>query len=127
MVIIIIGVVAIILAIFVLATALVILDDPEPNFDHPGVLFLLAVLIFTLGLCCIGSGVSKINKPTAVQTITITAEDGREIYSFTGKIHPSVYPSDHFLTFVDEAGNQQVVKWGATDTLIISENDEKSS
>lgn len=127
MIIIIIGVVAIILSIFVLATAIVILDDPEPSFSHPGILFLAAVLICIMGLCCIGSGIGKINTPTSVRTITITAEDGREIYSFTGKVNPSVYTRDHYLTFIDEAGNQQIIRWGATDTLIISENDEKSS
>lgn len=122
MVVIVCGVLLITLAIFLLAFGLVILDDPDPSFDHPAVCLLSAFMVCILGLCCVGSGVGKINTPTSVLTISITAEDGREIYSFTGKINPSVYARDHYLTFVDETGNQQIIKWGATDTLIISEN-----
>lgn len=119
------GVILIIFAIFILTVAIVALNDPDAR--HPGGLFLLAILVLILEFCATGKGVHKINIPASVRTITITAEDGREIYSFTGKVNPSVYTRDHYLIFVDEAGNKQIVKWGATDTLIISENDEKSS
>ena len=51
--------------------------------------------------------------------ITITAEDGREIYHYSGKC--DVETQDKYILFEDENGKRQTIYWGALDTIIIQE------
>lgn len=51
--------------------------------------------------------------------IIITAEDGREIYYYRGKC--DIETNDNYILFEDENGNRQMIYWGITDTIIISE------
>ena len=54
------------------------------------------------------------------RTIVITAEDGREIYRYKGKIDLEMH--DNYLFFDDENDKRQIIYWGVTDTVIIIEN-----
>ncbi len=51
--------------------------------------------------------------------ITIAAEDGREIYHYRGKC--DIETNDKYIIFEDENGCRQMIYWGITDTIIISE------
>lgn len=51
--------------------------------------------------------------------ITITDEDGREIYHYSGKC--DIETQDKYILFEDENGKRQTIYWGALDTIIIQE------
>lgn len=51
--------------------------------------------------------------------ITITAEDGREIYHYSGKC--DIETQDNYIIFEDENNKRQMIYWGITDTIIVSE------
>lgn len=51
--------------------------------------------------------------------IIITAEDGREIYHYSGKC--DIETQDKYILFEDENGKRQTIYWGALDTIIIQE------
>ena len=51
--------------------------------------------------------------------ITITAEDGREIYHYIGKC--DIETNAGYILFEDEDGLRQMVYWGVQDTIIVKE------
>ena len=51
--------------------------------------------------------------------ITITAEDGREIYRYKGKC--DIETQDRYILFEGEDGLRRTIYWGITDTIIIEE------
>lgn len=51
--------------------------------------------------------------------ITITAEDGREIYHYKGKC--DIETQDWYILFEGEDGLRRTIYWGITDTIIIEE------
>ena len=51
--------------------------------------------------------------------ITITAEDGREIYHYKGKC--DIETQDRYILFEGEDGLRRIIYWGITDTIIIEE------
>ena len=51
--------------------------------------------------------------------ITITAEDGREIYHYKGKC--DIETQDRYILFESEDGLRRTIYWGITDTIIIEE------
>lgn len=51
--------------------------------------------------------------------ITITAEDGREIYHYKGKC--DIETQDRYILFEGEDGFRRTIYWGITDTIIIEE------
>ena len=53
--------------------------------------------------------------------ITITAEDGREIYHYKGKC--DIETQDRYILFEGEDGLRRTIYWGITDTIIIEEID----
>ena len=54
-----------------------------------------------------------------MREITITAEDGREIFYYKGKC--DVETNGNYILFEDEQGLRQMIYWGITDTIIVSE------
>jgi hypothetical protein len=54
-----------------------------------------------------------------MREITITAEDGREIFYYKGKC--DIETNGNYILFEDEQGLRQMIYWGITDTIIISE------
>ena len=54
-----------------------------------------------------------------MREITITAEDGREIFYYKGKY--DIETNGNYILFEDERGLRQMIYWGITDTIIISE------
>lgn len=53
--------------------------------------------------------------------ITITAEDGREIYHYKGKC--DIETQDRYILFEGEDGLRRTIYWGITDIIIIKEID----
>lgn len=58
-----------------------------------------------------------------MREITITAEDGREIFHYVGKC--DIETNGNYILFEDENGMRQMIYWGITDTIIVSELPEK--
>ena len=61
---------------------------------------------------------SNLNKGLK-REITITAEDGREIFHYIGKC--DIETTNEYILFEDENGLRQMIYWGIQDTIIISE------
>ena len=51
--------------------------------------------------------------------ITITAEDGREIYHYKGKC--DIETQDRYILFEGEDGLRRTIYWGIADTIVIEE------
>ena len=58
-----------------------------------------------------------------MREITITAEDGREIFHYVGKC--DIETNGNYILFEDENGLRQMIYWCITDTIIVSELTEK--
>jgi hypothetical protein len=58
-----------------------------------------------------------------MREITITAEDGREIFHYIGRC--DIETNGNYILFEDEDGLRQMIYWGVQDTIIISELPEK--
>lgn len=58
-----------------------------------------------------------------MREITITAEDGREIFHYVGKC--DIETNGNYILFEDENNLRQMIYWGVTDTIIVSELPEK--
>ena len=56
--------------------------------------------------------------------IIITAEDGREIYRFKGKIDIETDPEKNYIMFEDENEQRHIIYYSIIDTIIINEIDE---
>ena len=58
--------------------------------------------------------------------ITITAEDGREIFHYEGKvdIETSHYGNENYILFESEEGHRYIIYYGITDTVLIVEKGE---
>ena len=61
---------------------------------------------------------SNLNKGLK-REITITAENGREIFHYIGKC--DIETTNEYILFEDENGLRQMIYWGIQDTIIISE------
>lgn len=103
--------------------------------------FLLAVVgILITIIICIGAGgfMSWYNTSTASgirnykdyqsemsngieREITITAEDGREIFHYEGKVDIESNHSDNYIKFESEEGKRYIIYYGIQDTILIVE------
>lgn len=61
-----------------------------------------------------GNGIHRI--------ITVTAEDGRTIYTYEGTVDLEINGEERKIKFEDENGNRQIVIYGIQDTVTIIEN-----
>lgn len=53
--------------------------------------------------------------------ITITAEDGREIFHYEGKVDVESDHDDNYIKFESEEGKRYLIYYGITDTIVIKE------
>lgn len=53
--------------------------------------------------------------------ITITAEDGREIFHYEGKIDIESNHTDNYIKFESEEGKRYIIYYGIQDTILIVE------
>ena len=58
-----------------------------------------------------------------MREITITSEEGREIFHYTGKC--DIETNGNYILFEDEKGMRQMIYWGIQDTIIITELPDK--
>lgn len=56
------------------------------------------------------------------RTITVTAEDGRIIYTYEGTVDLEIDGEERKIKFEDENGNRQIIIYGIQDTVTIIEN-----
>ena len=56
------------------------------------------------------------------RTIIITAEDGREIYNYTGTVDLEIDADTRKIKFEDENNKRQIIIYGLQDTVTIIEN-----
>lgn len=99
------------------------------------VIALVAAIFFTVGLAlCIrwyntstASGVravkdwqSELNNGID-REITITAEDGRQIFHYEGKIDIESNHADNYIKFESEEGKRYIIYYGIQDTITIIE------
>ena len=56
--------------------------------------------------------------------IIITAEDGREIYYFKGKVDIETDPEKNYIMFEDENEQRHIIYYSLIDTIIINEISE---
>ena len=54
--------------------------------------------------------------------ITITAEDGREIFHYKGKVDVESDHTDNYIKFESEEGKRYLIYYGITDTIVIKES-----
>ena len=54
--------------------------------------------------------------------ITVTAEDGRTIYTYEGTVDLEINGEERKIKFEDENGNRQIIIYGIQDTVTIIEN-----
>lgn len=107
--------------------------------DNPGGSVLCILITVFLVLLIIGGGFWYCNNTAGgiramkgqqsnlsnglMREITITAEDGREIFHYVGKC--DIETNGNYILFEDENGLRQMIYWGITDTIIVSELPEK--
>lgn len=107
--------------------------------DNPGGGVLCILITAVLVLLIIGGGFWYCNNTAGgiramkdqqselsnglMREITITAEDGREIFHYVGKC--DIETNGNYILFEDENGMRQMIYWGITDTIIVSELPEK--
>lgn len=53
--------------------------------------------------------------------ITITAEDGREIFHYEGKVDIESNHTDNYIKFESEEGKRYIIYYGIQDTIVIKE------
>lgn len=54
--------------------------------------------------------------------ITITAEDGREIFHYKEKVDVESDHEDNYIKFESEEGKRYMIYYGITDTIVIKES-----
>ena len=97
--------------------------------DNPGGSMLCILVTVFVVLLIIGGGIRAMKDQQSelsnglMREITITAEDGREIFHYIGKC--DIETNDNYILFEDENGMRQMIYWGITDTIIVSELPEK--
>lgn len=58
-----------------------------------------------------------------MREITITSEEGREIFHYIGKC--DIETNGNYILFEDDKGMRQMIYWGIQDTIIIAELPDK--
>ena len=53
--------------------------------------------------------------------IIITAEDGREIFKYSGKVDVESNHTDNYIKFESEEGKRYIIYYGIQDTILIRE------
>lgn len=107
-------------------------DDMEPG---KGILTIIIGLIIT-AICIVG-GIVYLRSASfqreikdlksdycggISRTIIITAEDGREIYNYTGTVDLEIDADTRKIKFEDENNKRQIIIYGVQDTVTIIEN-----
>lgn len=56
-----------------------------------------------------------------LREIVVTAEDGREIYYYKGRVDIETNPENKYILFETEEGMRHMIYYGITDTVLILE------
>lgn len=59
-----------------------------------------------------------------LREVTVTAEDGREIYHYKGRVDIETNPENKYILFETEEGMRHMIYYGITDTVLILEVEE---
>lgn len=133
-----IGIIGIILSIGVFVIAYCIVDSATYS-DHPLRISFIAVGIFLIiWVAGLALGLNWYNTSTASgvraykdfqselnngidREITITAEDGRQIFHYEGKVDIESNHEDNYIKFEGEDGKRYMIYYGIQDTITIIE------
>lgn len=123
-------IIAIIAFIFITVGAALIKDDEDGGM--PCVIISVLALIISIVMIVIGAssnsfkrGIKDIqsNYGNGIhRAITVTAEDGRTIYTYEGTVDLEINGTERKIKFEDENGNRQIIIYGIQDTVTIIEN-----
>ena len=97
-------------------------DNPVGNILCILITVFLVLLVIAGGVRAMKDQQSELSNGL-MREITITAEDGREIFHYVGKC--DIETNGNYILFEDENGLRQMIYWGITDTIIVSELPEK--
>lgn len=126
------GILLIIIFIILLIVGIIYLADCE---KRKGLGYIISSIVTIItAIVCISVGVhSNSFKRTLrdvqsnysdgiTRTISITAEDGREIYYYHGTIDIELNGEERKIKFEDENGKRQIIVYGVQDTVTIIED-----
>lgn len=121
--------------LLILGVSVTIVAGCVTENKKPGVIsgiicaFILALIMFITGWWNTNTAVgqrqikdyqSNINNGID-REIVITAEDGREIFRYDGKIDIESNHEDNYIKFDDESGKRYIIYYGIQDTITIIE------
>lgn len=121
------------IVITIILSVLIMFDDTD---NWPGALINLLVSIIVVGIIMgiIGwyhtstaSGIRDMKDYHSElsnginREITITAEDGREIFHYEGKVDVESNHTDNYIKFESEEGKRYIIYYGIQDTITIIE------
>lgn len=125
------GIVIAIIAIFIIIIGAVIIAGDEDG-GVPCIIIGVIVLIISIVMIIIGATSNSFKRELKdIQSnygngihriITVTAEDGRTIYTYEGTVDLEINGAERKIKFEDENGNRQIVIYGIQDTVTIIEN-----
>ena len=109
----------------------------DEDFRVAGVITLIVTVVLCIGLACglswwhnnTANGIRAMKDYTSNMSnginreVTITAEDGREIFHYEGKIdvETSHANSENYILFESEEGLRYIIYYGVQDTVLIVE------
>ena len=125
------------IVIGIVAGVIIIAIDP----DNMGIALIMGVFGTCVATTLIAVGMSWYNTHTASgiraykdfqseienginREITITAEDGREIFHYEGKVDVETNHEDNYIKFESEDGRRYIVYYGIQDTILIVEKEK---
>lgn len=125
------GIIIAIIALLIIIIGVVIIASGEDG-GAPCIIIGAIVLILGIVMIIIGSTSNSFKRGLKdIQSdygngihriITVTAEDGRTIYTYEGTVDLEINGEERKIKFEDENGNRQIVIYGIQDTVTIIEN-----
>lgn len=122
------GIIALIISMIVIGYGIASLLDYD---DDGKINLVIGIFILMVSIIMIIGGANSnsfkrqqkdIQSDCIHRTITVTAEDGREIYAYEGTIDLEIDGEERKIKFEDENGNRQIIIYGIQDTVTIIEN-----
>jgi hypothetical protein len=128
-----IGILIAIVSIIVLIAGIISLSHPLHKDDGKiSIIFGLFILVVSIIMIIVGFSSNSTQRRLKDirsdysdgihRTIIITAEDGREIYSYTGTVDLEIDADTRKIKFEDENNKRQIIIYGVQDTVTIIEN-----
>ena len=126
-----IGILTAVVSIIVLIAGIISLSNHKDD-GKINIVFGLFILVVSIIMIIAGSSFNSVKRRLKDirsdysdgihRTITITAEDGRTIYTYEGTVDLEIDTSTRKIKFEDENNKRQIIIYGVQDTVTIIEN-----